>query len=64
MTKDEIEKQVYEKYPYDPKESWCWTRKDYLEGKREMLRKRLYDEAAVQRQAFETDEQAGENVHS
>ncbi len=64
MTKDDIEKLVYEKYPYQDKESWCWNRREYLKGKREVLRQRLYDEAGIPRETFKEDEQTGEDVHT
>jgi hypothetical protein len=64
MTKEEIERAVFEKYPYEHKESWCWNKREYLKGKREALRNRLYDEAGIQRETYKTDEQTGEDVHS
>jgi hypothetical protein len=57
MTKEEIERVVFDKYPYEHKESWCWNRREYLKGKRDILRKRLYDEAGIHDEAQKKDEQ-------
>lgn len=56
MTEEEIKIKVFERYPLEFKETWCWAHKEWLDGKREVYRKKLEQES-VHKEARKDNEQ-------
>ena len=53
MTKAEINKMIYERYPKTEKELTCWQERIRLNGLREILRKRIEEEERNKEQRTE-----------